>query len=625
VSRVGSWTTGLSHTPGSGSNRGLLFVVGYENGADPGVSSVSFGGQTLTRINGTVAGTTTVARVELWYLNEAGISAASGSTFSVTWGGAAPSNPMYAAATYQDVSQCAPIGDSSTNSTDAATPNPLTTGVSVTSGAMAVSGAISGNNGSYTWNNGWTEGTDQTSGVTTTMSSAEHPASGSGTDTASATHSNQNRAAIAGAVLNFANNPGVCQNTTWTTGLTHTVTSGSNRALVFAVGYENAADPGVASVTYGGQALTRIDGAVAGTSTFGRVELWYLNEAGIAAAGGNTFSVTWGGSAPSNPMYAAASYTAVDQCNPIATSSINSTDAATPNPLTTNVSVTSGAVAVGAVISGNSGSYTWNNGWTEGSDQTSGATTTMSTAEHAATASGTDTASATHSNQNRAAIVAAVLNPASSASVCQVSTWTTGLTHTVGAGSNRLLIFAVGDEDGTSDPGVSSVTYGGQTLTRIAGDSEGTGSGGIAIDRVELWYLNAAGIAAASGTTFTVTWGGPAPADPMYAAASFANVNQTTPIAASSTNKTPNATPNPLTTSVSASAGSLAVGGVISGNSGSYTWNNAWTEGVDQTSSNTTTMSTASYSVLSTGTQTASATHSGPNRQVIVAAVLNRS
>jgi hypothetical protein len=415
----------------------------------------------------------------------------------------------------------------------------------------------------------------------------------------------------------------VCQNTTWTTGLTHTVTSGSNRALVFAVGYENGSDPGVAAVSYGGQSLTRIDGAVAGTTTLARVELWYLDEARIAAASGNTLSVTWGGATPSLPMYAAASYTGVDQCNPIGDSAINSTDGATPNPLTAAVNVTGGSVAVSAVISGNSGSYTWNNSWSEGSDQTSGATTNMSTAEHAATTSGTDTASATHSGPNRQALVAAVLNPASSASVCQASTWTTGLTHTVGTGSNRALVFAVGYEDATTDPGVSSVTYGGQSLTRIDGDVEGTGSGGVSIDRVELWYLNEAGISAASGNTFSVTWGGGAPDDPMYAAASFANVNQTAPVSVSSTNTTPNPTPNPLTTSVSASAGTVAIGAAIAGNSGSYTWNNGWSEGTDQTAGGTTTMSTAWYAVPSAGTQTASATHSGPNRQVIVAAVLS--
>jgi len=201
VASVGSWTTGLSHTAGAGTDRLLLFAVGYENGADPGVSSVSYGGQSLTRVTGAVAGTSTFGRVELWYLAEAGIRAATGTTFSVTWGGTAPSQPMYAAATFANVNQGNPIADSSSAFTDSSTPNPITTSVSVTDGAMAVAAAISGNNGSYSWNNGWTEGTDQTSGSTTTMSSAEHAATATGTDTASATHSGPNRQAIVAAAL----------------------------------------------------------------------------------------------------------------------------------------------------------------------------------------------------------------------------------------------------------------------------------------------------------------------------------------------------------------------------------------------------------------------------------------
>ena len=66
--------------------------------------------------------------------------------------------------------------------------------MTVTADGMAVSGAICGNTGSYTWNNGWTkEPIIVELGDTTT---ADHPATANGTDTASATHTSQNRAAI---------------------------------------------------------------------------------------------------------------------------------------------------------------------------------------------------------------------------------------------------------------------------------------------------------------------------------------------------------------------------------------------------------------------------------------------
>jgi hypothetical protein len=210
----------------------------------------------------------------------------------------------------------------------------------------------------------------------------------------------------------------------WTTGLTHSAGAGSNRLLVFAVGYENSSDTLVSAVSYGTQSLTRIDGTVATSSgVYDRVELWYLKEANIAAASSTTFSVTWGGSAPSAPMYAAITYGGVDQTTPIAANSTNSTASSSPNPLTTSVTVTDREIAVSAAIAGNSGSYTWGNSWTEGTDQTSGSTTNMSTADHANTSSGTDTASATHSGPNRQAIVAAALTPAAVTSTLPEIAW----------------------------------------------------------------------------------------------------------------------------------------------------------------------------------------------------------
>jgi len=75
---------------------------------------------------------------------------------------------------------------------------------------------------------------------------------------------------------------------------------------------------------------------------------------------------------------------------------------------------------VSGVVSGNNGSYIWGGGWNEGTDQTASSTTTMSSSENAATAGGTDTASATHSGPNRQAIVAATLNPATADDITEI-------------------------------------------------------------------------------------------------------------------------------------------------------------------------------------------------------------
>ena len=51
-------------------------------------------------------------------------------------------------------------------------------------------------------------------------------------------------------------------------------------------------------------------------------------------------------------------------------------------------------------------------------------------------------------------------------SVQLANSWTTGLTHNVGAGSNRLLIYVVTIESAGGD--VTAVTYGGQAMTQGA-------------------------------------------------------------------------------------------------------------------------------------------------------------
>ncbi|MEW5876211.1 MAG: VWA domain-containing protein, partial [Candidatus Zixiibacteriota bacterium] len=181
--------------------------------------------------------------------------------------------------------------------------------------------------------------------------------------------------------------------------------------LIFSVGYEHSSDPGVSAVTYGGQPLTRIDGGAVGSSTRNRAELWYLNEAGILAASGNTFSVTWGGSTPSERKYGAATYANVRQIGPIGDSDVQTDGNGSPSTITATVNVVTGGMVVSDVINGNTGGFTWNNGYVEGFDQGSG-TSTLSAADHQEFADGTSTASATHNNASRRVIVAAALMPA---------------------------------------------------------------------------------------------------------------------------------------------------------------------------------------------------------------------
>ncbi|UCB51592.1 MAG: T9SS type A sorting domain-containing protein [Candidatus Zixiibacteriota bacterium] len=203
VSRIGSWSTGLSHTAAPARNRLLIFAVGYENeGAAPPIDSVFYGGQPLTYIVGEKTPASGYrARAELWYLDEAGIGAAATDLFTVFYGWEMPLQHLCAAAVYGNVNQANPVFDAAGDAVSASTPNPLTTTVNVVENGLSVATAFCGNDGWYTWNNGWIEGFDQTAGGTCTMSGADNQEIADGTSTASAEHSVPNRTAMVAVCL----------------------------------------------------------------------------------------------------------------------------------------------------------------------------------------------------------------------------------------------------------------------------------------------------------------------------------------------------------------------------------------------------------------------------------------
>jgi hypothetical protein len=210
-----AWTTGLTHTVGSGPDRLLVFIAGMENGieaqptgADRDLISVTYGGQPL------VPGTEVVVcsgspnnfcgRTELWYLDEAGIQAATGNTFSPVWVGGAPHEleEYFAAVTLRDVDQVTPLGESSTNSTTTANPIQVASPIAVTPNDLVVVSAFAGNSGTYTPGAGYTEGTNQ-SVLSSTMASAHQVVIAPGSEQPDMAHSSSiNRQVILAVVIN---------------------------------------------------------------------------------------------------------------------------------------------------------------------------------------------------------------------------------------------------------------------------------------------------------------------------------------------------------------------------------------------------------------------------------------
>ena len=166
---------------------------------------------------------------------------------------------------------------------------------------------------------------------------------------------------------------------------------------------------------------------------------------------------------------------------------------------------------------------------------------------------------------------------------------------------------------------LGSVTYGGQAMTKVIDRNIGTGTRAYAA----AYILNEAGVAAATSSTFTPTWSGTAPTDLGYASVFLKNVNQTTLIGASDSNGTATATPNPIKTNpLSTSNGDMVIVAATCGNSGSYTLNGGFTEGIDQAINSTVTGVTGHKSATGVA-ETPSATFVGTvNRQMIIGFVV---
>jgi rhamnogalacturonyl hydrolase YesR len=203
VSLAGSWATGTSHTKEAGTDRALIFIVHEEStSGDPNLTSVTYGGQTMTKVIEVSAVATYGNYVAVFILNEAGVAAASSGTFTPTWS-ATTSSVSYASVFLSNVNQTEPNGAEASNSTTSGTDPIATSALSTNDGDMVIVGATCGNNGSYTLNGGFTESTDQTAGGSSghTGVTGHKPATGAA-ETPSADYSSTvNRQVIIGFVV----------------------------------------------------------------------------------------------------------------------------------------------------------------------------------------------------------------------------------------------------------------------------------------------------------------------------------------------------------------------------------------------------------------------------------------
>jgi len=197
VTLSGNWQSGLTHSASPGTNRGLIFIVSSDDSVNANVINVTYGTQPLSFAQEALSiQGNTFGRVEIWYLLESDLAAATSTNFNVTWSDGNLENRLYAHAVYENIDQTNPVFSTGQNGS-ATGLNPINLPLSTISGGLSIVGSMDTLDGVYSFGNGWTFGTNQT-GTGTSLGTAHLASSTSGTETALASHTNTGQSAIAG-------------------------------------------------------------------------------------------------------------------------------------------------------------------------------------------------------------------------------------------------------------------------------------------------------------------------------------------------------------------------------------------------------------------------------------------
>ncbi len=178
---------------------------------------------------------------------------------------------------------------------------------------------------------------------------------------------------------------------------------------------------------------------------------------------------------------------------------------------------------------------------------------------------------------------------------------------TAGAGSNRMLVVAVVSSTTTAAAQTASVTYGGQAMTQVRAD------GGTTQAHTYLFYLNEAGLQAASNTNLVFSFNLTAATNNVYAAV-YGGVDQSGSPVSSSTGNT-GTTSVALTSSLTIGTGELGVEVVNMSRTGAATYRTIttpaanWTQSAGPNQLNNGTVYTSGYALSDSTAGSTSANH----------------
>jgi rhamnogalacturonyl hydrolase YesR len=200
-----------------------------------------------------------------------------------------------------------------------------------------------------------------------------------------------------------------------------------------------------------------------------------------------------------------------------------------------------------------------------------------------------------------------------------LGSWVTGTSHTKEAGSSRLLV-VIGHAEGSAGsdtyPYLSTVTYGGQTMTKVTDKTQTWES--VTRAYVAVFILNEAGVAAASSSTISASWSGAS--TNSLTSVFLGNVDQANPVGDYATNGVKDAA-TIATSALATSNEDMVIVGATCTEAGTYTPNNSFIEGTE--SPITSADGCGDYKAATGVAETPSVTHStSTNRQAIIGFVV---
>jgi len=195
-----------------------------------------------------------------------------------------------------------------------------------------------------------------------------------------------------------------------------------------------------------------------------------------------------------------------------------------------------------------------------------------------------------------------------------IGSWTSGTSHAEEAGSNRALIFIAHAESNADTSDLGSVTYGGQSMTRVVERNMHSSYSAYTC----AFILDEAGIDDATSGTFSPSWNTSPSGTPAYTSVFLENVNQTTLTGATGNGGTTTTTAE--TSALSTNDGDMAIVAGTCGNDAAYSTINSFTEAIEVTP--TSADGIGGYLAATGSNVTPGVSHTNVNRQSVIGFVV---